>query len=190
MGAICPASLHTCHPDMIRTWYSLFKVPCPARNKNGHLSALTFDSLRIARTIEQTIPPVEGCGKATSILLEHPSELHVQLVSQPVPAPELLENYWLLHEAKVPVHATSTGQKTVCTLFTSSRPCYDDRAHRYLIKFGHEYTKRCKKLHPQFVHKQRQVRLKVAFFLDLFAGEHAPISVAVCDRMGRALIPQ
>ena len=81
-------------------------------------------------------------------------------------------------------------QKTVCTLFTSGRPCYDDRAHRYLIKFGHEYTKRGKKLHPQFVHKQRQVRLNVAFFLDLFAGEHAPISVAVCDRMGRALIPQ
>ena len=197
MGAICPASLHTCHPDLIRTWetlrsswLSLFKGPCPARNKNGHLSALTFDSLRIARTSEKNIPPVEGCGKAASIFLEHPSELSVEMGPQSGPIPEPLENYWLSHIAKASIHANSQGQKTVCTLFTSSRPCYDDRAHRYLINFGHEYIKRGKKPPPQFVHKQQQVRLKIAFFLDMFAGEHAPISVAVRDRMGRALIPQ
>ena len=40
------------------------------------------------------------------------------------------------------------------------------------------------------MHKQKKVLLKMSFFLDVFAGKHARISVAVSERMGRALIPQ
>ena len=133
MGAICPASLHTCHPDMIRTWQILRESWISLLNEatesrpTKQLRQVTFDSLRVARSQTGHTPPVQGCGKAASIILEDTNPI------------------WFLHDFDRPPVHPGTKQATTCTLFTSCRPCKDDRGWRYLIKYGHEYKHRGKK---------------------------------------------
>ena len=197
MGAICPASLHTYHPEMKNareilrdSWPSLPTGPRRYTQANCEFSHLTFDPVRIARTPASVIPPVEGCGVAASIILEGNPPVDIGVTKQDATSIEGTQNLWTLHSHKDNFYFDQPEGRTLCTAFTAKRPCRVARAHRYLIKFGHRYQTRGRPGTPQFVWRQRTTKLKITFFLHLFASEFAPLAVAVCEGMGRALAPQ
>ena len=43
---------------------------------------------------------------------------------------------------------------------------------------------------PQFSWLPKTVRLKITFFLDMYSGNHAPLTVAMCEKWARCLTPQ
>jgi hypothetical protein len=210
MGAICPASLHTCHPDMKRVWVllrglwlSLFQEPRPSRCENGEFSHITFDSLRIARSSNAELPSVHGAGSAASVILEQTESVDIGTSRSESTSIVEPSNHWLIHHSSGTFFMPENGtQRTVCTLFTSRRPCLDERSSRYLIKFGHDYHSHdppgrhsesrgphnCSK--PQYHWLPITVRLKITFFLDMYSGNHAPLTVAMCEEWARCLTPQ
>jgi hypothetical protein len=71
-----------------------------------------------------------------------------------------------------------------------------------LVKYKHQYTgKTSANLQaerrgigelrkPQFCWLPKTVRLKITYFLDMFSGNHAPLTVAMAEQFARCLIPQ